>query len=217
MEYGNGIPGDMCVHMLDTVRWMLKLGWPTQITATGGIYMQKEGKSNIADTQTAIFEFPELQVVWQHRTWGNAPDPEYPWAFKIYGENGMLAGSTMQADYFPYDAKAEKIHFDCVFEKEQYPEDLTEDRIELNAAPATRLHMKNWLEAIDKDLLPVADVEEGHISTAACILANISMELGGRPLTYDPKTRTVVNDAEASAKLRRPYRGPWKHPEPDNV
>ena len=217
MEYGNGIPGDMCVHMLDTVRWMLKLGWPTQVTATGGIYVQKEGKSNIADTQTAIFEFPELNVVWQHRTWGNAPDPAYPWAFKIYGENGMLAGSTMQADYFPYDAKAEKIHFDCVFEKEQYPEDVTEDRIELNAAPATRLHMKNWLEAIDKDLLPVADVEEGHISTAACILANISMELGGRPLKYDSKTRTVLNDPEATAKLRRPYRGPWKHPEPEVV
>ena len=129
----------------------------------------------------------------------------------------MLAGSTTKADFYPTDAKAEKIHFDCVFEKEQYPEDLTEDRIELNAAPATRLQMKDWLEAIDKDLLPIADVEEGHISTAACILANISMELGGRALTYDPKTRTVVNDAEATAKLRRPYRGTWKHPEPDNV
>ena len=217
MEYGNGIPGDMCVHMLDTVRWMLKLGWPTQITATGGIYVQKEGKSNIADTQTATFEFPELNVVWQHRTWGNAPDPAYPWAFKIYGEKGMLAGSTMQADYLPYDAKAEKIHFDCVFEKEQYPEDITEDRIELNAAPATRLHMKDWLDSIDKDTLPIADVEEGHISTAACILANISMELGGRPLRYDPRTRTVLNDPEATKKLRRPYRGPWIHPEPENV
>jgi hypothetical protein len=129
----------------------------------------------------------------------------------------MLAGSTMQADYLPYDAKAEKIHFDCVFEKEQYPEEVTEDRIELNAAPATRLHMKNWLDSIDKDTLPIADVEEGHISTAACILANISMELGGRPLRYDPRTRTVLNDPEATKKLRRPYRGPWIHPEPENV
>src|SRR5919112_4227701 len=36
-EYGNGIMGDMCIHMLDTVRWMLKLGWPKKITSTGGI------------------------------------------------------------------------------------------------------------------------------------------------------------------------------------
>ena len=26
-EYGNGIAGDMCIHMLDTARWMLGLGW----------------------------------------------------------------------------------------------------------------------------------------------------------------------------------------------
>src|SRR3712207_5146946 len=30
MEYGNGIVGDMCVHMLDTARWMLDLGWTTR-------------------------------------------------------------------------------------------------------------------------------------------------------------------------------------------
>ncbi|WP_144603259.1 Gfo/Idh/MocA family protein [Algoriphagus algorifonticola] len=217
MEYGNGITGDMCVHMLDTVRWMLQLGWPTQVTSTGGIYVQKEGKSNISDTQTAIFQFPELEVVWQHRTWGNPADPEYPWAFKIYGEKGMLAGSTMQADFFPYGEGEEPKHYDVVYEKEQYPEDVTEERIELNAAPATRLHMKDWLKAIETDTLPVADVENGHISTASCILANISMELGGRPLKYDPKTRTVIGDPEATAKLRRPYRAPYIHPEPDQV
>lgn len=217
MEYGNGITGDMCVHMLDTVRWMLKLGWPIQVTGTGGIFVQKEGKSNIADTQTAIFEFPELNVVWQHRTWGNPTDPEYPWAFKIYGEKGMLAGSTMQADFFPYEESAESKHYDVVYEREEYPEDIDEDRIELNAAPATRLHMKDWLKAIDNKTLPIADVEQGHISTASCILANISMELGGRPLRYDPETRIVIGDPEATEKLRRPYRAPYTHPEPDQV
>jgi predicted dehydrogenase len=57
MEYGNGIVGDMCVHMLDTAQWMLDLGWPKRITSTGGIYVQKDGKSNISDTQTATFEY----------------------------------------------------------------------------------------------------------------------------------------------------------------
>ena len=91
MEYGNGITGDMCVHMLDTVRWMLKLGWPTRITSHGGIYVQKEAKSNIADTQTAIFEYPELNCVWQHRTWGTPDNPDYPWSFTLYGDKGTLA------------------------------------------------------------------------------------------------------------------------------
>ncbi|WP_153799485.1 Gfo/Idh/MocA family protein [Foetidibacter luteolus] len=212
MEYGNGIMGDMCVHMFDTVRWMLKLGWPKRITSSGGIYVQKEGKSNIADTQTALFEYDGLNCVWEHRTWGGPADPEYPWSFTLYGEKGTLKGSTMQYDFIPVE-KGEKIHKDVVYEKEKYPEDLKEKDIELNAAPATRLHMLNFLQAIENGGRPVADIEEGHISTACCIMANLSMKTG-RPLVYDPQTRTVKNDAEATALLARPYRGPWVHPMP---
>ncbi len=216
MEYGNGIMGDMCVHMLDTVQWMLGLGWPKRISSSGGIYVQKEGKSNISDTQTAIFEYDDLNAVWQHRTWGSPTDPDYPWAMFLHGENGVLKASTMRADFIPRDKKAEPIHFECLYEREKYPEDLTEHRIELNAAPATRRHMLDFLAAIDQRSRPVADIEKGHISTASCILANLAMKTG-RPLTYDPVKREVVGDAEATALLRRPYRAPWVHPEPDNV
>src|SRR6476620_3133442 len=51
MEYGNGIVGDMCIHMFDMVRWMLDLGWPKRVSSTGGIYVQKKARSNISDTQ----------------------------------------------------------------------------------------------------------------------------------------------------------------------
>jgi predicted dehydrogenase len=215
MEYGNGIMGDMCVHMLDTARWMLKLGWPRRISSSGGIYVDKSGKSNIADTQTAVFEYEELNCVWQHRTWGTSPDPDYPWALFIYGEKGTLKASTMRYDFIP-QGEGNKIHKDVVYEKEKYPEDVNEPRIELNAAPATRLHMLNFLEAIENNKRPVADIEEGHISTASCILANLSMQLG-RPLSYDPRLRIVKNDPEATALLQRNYRKPWIHPLPGNV
>ncbi len=210
MEYGNGIMGDMCIHMLDTVRWMLNLGWPNRISSTGGIYVDKTGKSNIADTQSAIFEYNRLNCVWQHRTWGTPADPEYPWSFKLYGEKGTLCASTMQYDFIP-QGKGEKIHKDVVYEKEKYPEDLTEPDIELNAAPATRLHMLDFLKAIDNNTRPIADIEEGHISTASCIIANLSMQLG-RPLIYDPVKKMIVNDAEATKLLQRSYRQPWIHP-----
>jgi predicted dehydrogenase len=216
MEYGNGITGDMCVHMYDTVRWMLNLGWPNKVSANGGILVQKEGKSNIADTQVAVFEHDDLSCVWQHRSWGTPANPDYPWSFTLYGDKGTLWGSTMQADFIPHDKDAKKIHFDVVYEKEKYPEDLTEERIELNAAPATRLHMLDFLKAINEGGRPVADIEEGHISTASCILANLSMEVG-RPLVYDPKKRIIVNDPEATALLQRPYRQPWQHPQPNTV
>jgi len=126
MEYGNGIMGDMCVHMLDAVRWLLNLGWPKTITSNGGIFVDKGGKSNISDTQTAVFEFDELDCVWQHRSWGTPADPEYPWSFKLYGDKGTLCGSTMKYDFFPEAEGQKTIHKDVVYEKEKYPEDLKE-------------------------------------------------------------------------------------------
>src|SRR5438105_2836704 len=66
-EYGNGIVGDMCIHMLDMVRWMLDLGFPKQVSSSGGILVDKASKANISDTQTATFDFNDLQVVWNHR------------------------------------------------------------------------------------------------------------------------------------------------------
>ncbi len=103
MEYGNGIVGDMCVHMFDGARWMLDLGWPKRISSSGGIYVQTDSESDIADTQTAIFEYDGFNATWQHRTWGTAPDPDYPWALFIYGDKGTLKISTNRGDFIPVD------------------------------------------------------------------------------------------------------------------
>ncbi|KEO71764.1 Gfo/Idh/MocA family protein [Anditalea andensis] len=215
MEYGNGITGDMAVHMLDTVRWMLDLGWPKRIHASGGIYVQKGGKSTIADTQSAVFEFDELNCSWQHRTWGSPSDPTYPWSFILYGEKGTLKGSTFQYDFIPVDGGASE-HGEAIYEKERYPEDLKEKDIELHAAPATRKHLQNFIHAIEHNVKPIADIQEGHISSASCILANLSMILG-RALVYDPISRSIPGDEEATQLLSRSYREAWVHPDPDNI
>jgi len=214
-EYGNGITGDMCVHMLDTVRWMLGLGWPQRIDSTGGIFVQTGGKSNISDTQTATFDYPDLSVVWQHRSWGSPPDPDYPWALMLYGDKGTLKASVQRYDFIPRGG-GRAIHKDCVYEREKYPEDVSEKDIELHAAPATRGHMLDFLEAIANKSRPVADIEEGHISTASCILANLSMDLK-RPLAYDPVKREVSGDPEATRLLQRAYRDGYQRPHPDTV
>ena len=216
MEYGNGIVGDMCVHMLDMVRWMLDLGMPTRIDSTGGILVDKKSKANITDTQTASFDFPNLRVVWTHRSYGSAADPNYPWGATIYGDKGTLKASVNSFDYIPMAKGEAPIHEDVVMELEQFPEDKTEKDLERHVAPAIRGHMKNFLEAIATRDKPVSDIEQGYMSTTACILANLSQELG-RSLTWDHAKGVVVGDDEANKRLRRPYRGPWVHPDPTKV
>jgi predicted dehydrogenase len=217
MEYGNGIVGDMCVHMLDMVRWMLDLGAPDRVTSTGGIYVEKNSKANISDTQVATFDFGSLPVVWTHRTWGTPPDPQYPWGATFYGDRGTLRASVMRWDFEPKGRNAgPAMSEEVTYEFDQYPEDRTEKDLETHVAPAIRRQMQNFLECIETRQRPVADIEEGYISATACILANLSMELG-RSLTWDHAAGRVVGDEEANERLRRPYRAPWQHPEPDTV
>src|SRR4051812_11830433 len=212
-EYGNGIVGDMCIHMLDMVRWMLDLGWPKHVSSTGGILVQTGSRSNISDTQQATFDFGHLPVVWTHRTWGESPDPEYPWAAVFYGDKGTLKASVNKYEFFPFGQKKPTMSGLPLIEEDKYPEDKTERDLERHVASAIRRHWLNFLKAREDRSKPVSDIEEGHISTASCILANLSAQLG-RSLTWDAGKHQVVGDDEATKLLRREYRKPWVHPEP---
>jgi predicted dehydrogenase len=230
MEYGNGIIGDMCVHMLDMTRWMMGLGWPKRVSSTGGIYVDTKSKANISDTQSATFDFGDLDVVWTHRSWGDMPPgyafndkgwegsklahPRFPWGATFYGDKGTLEASVMGYTFTP--TGGEPIHKDVVYELDQYPEDKTEKELEKHVAPAIRHHMLDLLSAIASRGKPVADIEQGYISTTSCILANLAMKTG-RTLTWDPQKNQIVEDDQANKLLRRPYRGPWVHPEVDGV
>jgi len=196
--------------MLDTVRWMMDLGWPQRISSAGGIYVDKQSKSNIPDTQSALFDYGDLTVLWEHRTWGHPPDPAYPWGMTFYGDKGTLKASVHSYDFIPM-GKGEKVHRDVKYELEEFPEDKTEKDLEKHVAPAIRVHMADFLKAIASRGKPVADIEQGHISTACCIFANLSLELG-RALKWDPAKGEVVNDEQANQLLARPYRAPWVHP-----
>jgi predicted dehydrogenase len=216
MEYGNGIVGDMCVHMLDMARWMLDVGAPTRVSSTGGILVEKGAKANISDTQTATFDFPDLRMTWEHRTWGDAPDPDenYSWGATFFGDKGTLKAGVYGYDFTGHDGT--RLKGKALFEYDKYPEDKTEKDLERHVASAIRGHMRDWLAAVDHRSRPVADVEQGYISTTACILANLSMKLG-RSLQWDPSAGRVVGDEEANRLLARTYRTGYTHPDPAAV
>jgi predicted dehydrogenase len=211
MEYGNGVVGDMCIHMLDAVRWLLDLGMPTRVSSSGGILIDTGRRSNISDTQTATFDFPSLKVEWTHRTWGAPPDPKYTWGMTLYGDKGTLKASVYSWDFVPLGG-GPAIREDVKYELDEFPEDRTEKDLERHVAPAIRYHMKDLLSCIASRGRPVADIEEGYKSTAACILANVSMQ-AGRSITWDHAAGRAVGDDEVNRLLRRPYRAPWVHPE----
>ncbi len=222
MEYGNGTIGDMGIHMIDMVRWMMDLGWPKRISSTGGNYFHKEGKPNIPDMQTATFDYGDLQITWQHRHFGEGPDPKYRWGATFYGEKGTLKAGVYTFDFIPLDGGT-PIHREWndpnakyPVDSDTFPEDKTEKRIEYHVAPAIREHMKDLLRCIANRGRPRADIAEGSASTSMCVLANLSLQLK-RSLTWDEAGGRVVGDEEANKLLARPYRAPWAHPVVEKV
>ncbi len=133
----------------------------------------------------------------------------------FYGDKGTLKASVYSYDFIPAGG-GKPVHKDVAYEFEQYPEDKTEKELEKHVAPAIRGHMRDFLAAIDKRSKPVADIEQGYISTSSCILANLSMQLG-RTLQWDPVKGRVIGDDQANALLARPYRKGYVHPDPAKV
>jgi len=215
MEYGNGSIGDLGVHMFDAARWMLDLGWPKRISSSGGTYVHPEGRANISEAQTATFDFGDALVTWTHRSYGENPEPKFPWGATLYGDKGTLKFGLMGYEFTPAGG-GDPISKEVVYELEQYPEDKTEKDLEKHVAPAIRGHMKNFLSCIESREKPVSDIEQGAISSASCIMGNIAMQLG-RTLSWDAEKGRVINDDEANQLLRRTYRAPWVHPEVESV
>lgn len=211
MEYGNGTLGDMGVHMFDMARWLLDLGYPRRISSSGGQFIKTGGVSNCTDTQTVVFEYDDLNVVWNHRTWSELPDRRHPWGGYFYGENGVLKASVFGYDFNQY-YRNEKISGEVLYEREEYPEDEKEPGIEMHCASAIRVHMRDFIARIEDRGRPRSDIEEGAISTICCVLGNIAQELG-RTLEWDAEAGKVKNDDEANALLAREYRAPWTHPQ----
>jgi predicted dehydrogenase len=218
MEYGNGIIGDMGVHVIDLTRWMLDLGWPESIHSTGGIYVDQASSSNISDTQRSVFRYPGLDVTWEHRTWGVSPIPPRhwtdQWGTRFFGKNGTLNLTMFGYEYTPAGGgPREGFH---MMSKSGDLENVDFSGGLTPYAQTNQRHVGDFIAARENRSRPAADIGEGHISSACCVLANLAQELG-RPLTYDPKTRTIPGDAEATSRLARTYRAPWVHPDPASV
>ena len=96
------------------------------------------------------------------------------------------------------------------FPKQQYPDGPEIPRLD---EPEVS-HFQNFIDCVRsrkrEDLH--CEIEEGHLSTSLCHLANISF-FTRRKLVFDPATETFPGDEEANRYLKREYREPYVVPE----
>lgn len=187
-DYGTGQCGNLGVHALDVVRWVMRLGLPHTICSSGGRHAFDDDKET-PDTQSAVFDFDGATVMWDHKMWG--PDTSEPW-ITFYGTEGKL-----ECDLFGWRL------FDGP------------NVVETGQASTWRLselaHVQNFLQCIATRERPNADIEEGHQSAAMAHLANIAYRTRST-IRFDQQTETIPEHVAANELLSGTYRDAFGAP-----
>ncbi len=197
--YGNGDIGNQGVHQMDAARWGLGVGLPKKVQSMGGHYMFNDDQET-PNTMVSTFEYPDenKMLVFEVRHWitnhegGIGEGPSNTIGVLFYGSEGYMVIDSYSS-------------FKTFMGKKREP------------GPSGRAggnHYKNFINAVRhrsaKELN--APIEEGHITSAMCHLANTAYRLG-RTLEFDPVTEKYVNDEQANAMLTRDYRKPFVIPD----
>jgi predicted dehydrogenase len=217
-DYSGGQMTNLAAHSLDVVHWYLNVQGPTAVTSFGGRFaLQDNGET--PDSQDVIVEYPDFSALWSHR---EACAGQTKGSLEFCGPKGSLtisrAGFTLAGDRkippenaVPQFSGAHPVGGPKRVEEPVPPESWTksiEDKSGDSRAQF-KLHVRNFLDCVKSRKEPISDLESAHRVATVCHLANISLRLGGRRLRWDAKQEKIIEDAEASRMLVRPYRAPW--------
>ena len=140
---------------------------------------EKASKSNITDTQTATFDFGDFDGRLAAPHLGHAARPEVSLGRDVLRRQGHAQGERDQLRLHPAAAGGKPIHKDVTLRAGASTPRTRPRRTWSCTSPrrSAGTCRTSWPRSQTRGK-PVADIEQGYISTAACILANLSMQLG---------------------------------------
>lgn len=190
-DYSGGMVITWGVHMLDSARHLLGLGWPRAVAASGGRYALDDMRET-PDTLVAVFDFPNLTVTCsvQHANafpWGN---PRVDHGIQILGTKGTMLLTRAGYQIVPEGSDAAA--------RQSMP----------GLGAGDGLHQLRFLESLRTRKPPVCGIREAHVSTASLQLANISYRTG-RKIFWDEARQRISGDSDAERYLTKEYRKPW--------
>lgn len=213
-DFSGGQMTNLGAHDIDILLWSLNQKGPLAVSSSGGRFaLEDDGET--PDTQDTLLEFPGLTAVWSHREASMGTAATRGAAY--YGSKGVLT-ITREGFEIVGDMKRPPENAIPRFqghpqggprrEERQYDVWAQPMKMAGNGQQQFDLHVRNFLDCVKTRERPIADVEDGHRTTLTCHLANISLRTG-RKLRWDPEKEEIIDDAEATAMLERPYRAPW--------
>jgi predicted dehydrogenase len=196
-DYAGGMMTDWGVHLIDIVHWALDVKAPKTIYAFGDKYVLEDNRDT-PDTLTAAYRYPGFSCTYENRACNGRSINQHGYGIEFYGTRGTLFVNRSGYEIVPETDRVEDRRIPRMYAMQgQRTNDSNHD------------HVKNFLDCMKSRERPISDIEIGHNSTAACLLANISYRVG-RQLTWDVQKEQILDDPEATALLTREDRDTWK-------
>src|SRR5437773_9737454 len=186
-EYGTGVAGDLLVHLISGMQYVLGINQPPKRTmAMGGILRWKDGR-NMPDVHAALFEYGEVPMYMRLNLGTETPE-----IYRFQGSKGILELTEFTLTYIPqagvdtspsyyafsfpkalreeYFKKWHQEH-DPVPGKEPAFEGVTYRSISWDDV---KPHLWNFFQAVRTRKPVVEDAVFGHNAALACHMANES-------------------------------------------
>jgi predicted dehydrogenase len=186
-EYGTGVAGDLLVHLVSGMMFMLGLNEPPKrVLSTGGILRWKDGR-NMPDVHATLFEYGDIPIYFRLNLGTESPE-----IYRFSGSKGILEVTEYALTYYPQTGKDESpSYYSSGFPRAMREEYVEKWHKEHDPAPAKepglqgltfrsvswdeqKPHMWTYFESVRTRKPNVEDVVFGHNAALACHLANES-------------------------------------------
>jgi predicted dehydrogenase len=216
-DYSGGQVTNFGAHFIDFAHSVLGHDTPVAVTAMGGKLCIDDNRE-IPDTLEVLWTYPGGTLVTFSQFNANAALADRRHSnMEFRGTKG-----TLYMQYGGYEVVPERIT-ERVFPaltpldrslSREYRSDLKTliEAKKVDADDGTPLHARNFLDCIRSRQRCTCDIETGHLSTTAALIANIAHKTKSY-LEWDPKAERFTNNPAANNLLDYPYRAPYKLPE----
>jgi predicted dehydrogenase len=198
-DYAGGLMTDWGVHLIDIALLGMKAQTPRSISSLGGKYGYPGSAMETPDTQTAIFDFGDYSVEWEHAVGiSHGPYSGRDHGVAFVGETGTLVVDRGQWYVSPEVSDGKELTYEV-------PVTPIKDN-------GLERHTANFIACVkDRSLTPACPIESAANTASVCQMGNIAWRTGHK-LHWDAKTGRFKGDPAANALITRHYRAPYRLP-----
>lgn len=187
-QYGTGVAGDLLVHLVSGMNFML--GWneaPGRTTSIGGILRWPDGR-NMPDVQATVFEYGKFPVYFRLNLGCETPE-----VYRFQGSKGILEVTEFTITYYPQTGKdlSPSYYATASFPAKMRDAYIKEWHDKNDPLPGQeplysgynfkgdswddlKPHLWNYFQAVRSRKPVVEDATFGHNAALACHMANTS-------------------------------------------